>query len=559
MMKHSPVAPVLASALVAALALSACSKGASSDNTASDGRPVVTVQIVKDARTKPMSELKWTKDLETACGCSIKWLETAASSWDQQKSAALAAGDVADLTIAGFDSSDMAEFGSLFMDLTPELGNLPNVKKMFDAEPYSRIVSTNTKNQILGVGRSTVPLSANTGSHMFINKAWLDKLGLAVPTTWDELKTVLKAFKTQDPNGNGVADEIPLDFNKPGTNGFEGFNPNLFLSSEGITLSSDSSLGMYADKGTVKNYLTDERYKDFVKFMNELWSEGLIAQDAFTHDWSTYTGHAKGDGKTATVGMSWMWTPSDLFGSELGKQYITIPSLKAKDGQSTPVVWAWGGDSMAYGANQIVAKAEPANKEATLKLLDSFYTPEIGIQATYGSFGECVEKGADGTYTVLEPADKSKNAGDWQFTNSLADRAPVWINSEWKLKLPAEHTEVFPVDAVYNNDWSNIDLNSDVLYGNMPTTDEQADILSRNATGINQNAMAKFAQWVTKGGVDNEWDQYVADLEANHLAESVKVKQDIYDAYKAQMKQQGVDLNSMFKTQSVDKSAKFTK
>ena len=66
MMKHSPVAPVLASALVAALALSACSKGASSDNTASDGRPVVTVQIVKDARTKPMSDLKWTKDLETA-------------------------------------------------------------------------------------------------------------------------------------------------------------------------------------------------------------------------------------------------------------------------------------------------------------------------------------------------------------------------------------------------------------------------------------------------------------------------------------------------------------
>ena len=36
MMKHSPVAPVLASALVAALALSACSKGASSDNTASE-------------------------------------------------------------------------------------------------------------------------------------------------------------------------------------------------------------------------------------------------------------------------------------------------------------------------------------------------------------------------------------------------------------------------------------------------------------------------------------------------------------------------------------------
>ena len=45
---------------------------------------------------------------------------------------------------------------------------------------------------------------------IWINKEWLDKLGLAVPTTTDELYNVLKAFKTQDPNGNGKADEIPL-------------------------------------------------------------------------------------------------------------------------------------------------------------------------------------------------------------------------------------------------------------------------------------------------------------------------------------------------------------
>lgn len=32
---------------------------------------------------------------------------------------------------------------------------------------------------------------------MMINKTWLDKLGLQVPTTWDELENVLKAFKTR--------------------------------------------------------------------------------------------------------------------------------------------------------------------------------------------------------------------------------------------------------------------------------------------------------------------------------------------------------------------------
>ena len=51
----------------------------------------------------------------------------------------------------------------------------------------------------------------NTNGHFFINKTWLDKLGLSVPTTTEELTEVLRAFKNGDPNGNGLADEIPYE------------------------------------------------------------------------------------------------------------------------------------------------------------------------------------------------------------------------------------------------------------------------------------------------------------------------------------------------------------
>ena len=51
--------------------------------------------------------------------------------------------------------------------------------------------------------------SGNGWINSFINQPWLDKLGLEMPTTLDEFYEVLKAFKTQDPNGNGIADEIP--------------------------------------------------------------------------------------------------------------------------------------------------------------------------------------------------------------------------------------------------------------------------------------------------------------------------------------------------------------
>ncbi len=47
-----------------------------------------------------------------------------------------------------------------------------------------------------------------------INKAWLDDLGLEVPTTLDELHTALKAFKDNDMSakyyGNSPGSTIPM-------------------------------------------------------------------------------------------------------------------------------------------------------------------------------------------------------------------------------------------------------------------------------------------------------------------------------------------------------------
>lgn len=532
----------LGTVATAAVGLAACSGGGSGSTTA-DGKPIVKVQVVKDSRTAKMSELAWTKDLEEAAGCSIQWLETPSASWDQQKKASLAAGDVADITIGGFGLGDMADFGSLFMDLKPELGSLPNVQEMFDAEPYAQVVSTTTDGKILGTPSVAGSITARSSNHMFINKQWLDNLGLEVPTTWDELETALEAFKNGDPTGTG-ADVIPLDFNAPGTDGFGLFNPNVLLSSRGITVSS-GALGMYAKDGVVKNYLTDPAYKELIIFLRRLWEKGLISEEAFTHDWSAYTSTAKGDGDVAKVGVTWMWTPSDIFGSTLGPQYVTIPALQAEAGQSEKTVWTYNGDDLAYLANRAVVSANPGNKEATLAVVNAFYSADMTVQMRYGSFGTCVTRNGDNDYTVLEPADSTKNASDWQFANSLADGAPGWIRPDMVLNLPPEHTEYREVDAVYDDNYANIDLNKDVLYANMPTTPEQSRTLSKNATGINQNAMSKFAQWITQGGVEDEWDDYVASLEANNLAESISVQQEIYDSYKAQMDELGVDLNSL--------------
>ena len=51
---------------------------------------------------------------------------------------------------------------------------------------------------------------------VWINQSWLDQLGMSAPTTTEEFRTVLEAFKNNDLNGNGKPDEIPMITAKEG-------------------------------------------------------------------------------------------------------------------------------------------------------------------------------------------------------------------------------------------------------------------------------------------------------------------------------------------------------
>ncbi len=56
-----------------------------------------------------------------------------------------------------------------------------------------------------------VPTSAQAHV-LFIRKDWRTQLGLPVPTTWDEVATLARAFTQRDPDGNGKADTYGFVF-----------------------------------------------------------------------------------------------------------------------------------------------------------------------------------------------------------------------------------------------------------------------------------------------------------------------------------------------------------
>lgn len=104
-----------------------------------------------------------------------------------------------------------------------------------------------------------------------IRQDWLDKLNLEKPKTVDDWYTVLKAFATQDPNGNGQNDELPFVGNSTEQMGVYrlgalwGFNSCFYkqyacsIMDGKVTFASDCP-----------------QFEDYVTTMNKWYSEGLL-------------------------------------------------------------------------------------------------------------------------------------------------------------------------------------------------------------------------------------------------------------------------------------------
>ncbi|OMD19362.1 ABC transporter substrate-binding protein [Paenibacillus odorifer] len=100
----------------------------------------------------------------------------------------------------------------------------------------------------------------------YIRQDWLDKLGLPVPTTTDELYTTLKAFKEKDP-GNLGSKNIPMGMALAPAQ-FETLIFSFMKPISGdLTYSQRYELPLH------------EGFKDALQFLNKLYNEGMISKD----------------------------------------------------------------------------------------------------------------------------------------------------------------------------------------------------------------------------------------------------------------------------------------
>ena len=145
-------------------------------------------------------------DLMEDAGISIEW-NCMSDSLAEQVNIRIAGGELPDAFMGvGFSNYELTNYGGdgTFIDLTPYLTEeyMPNLCKILEENPDIRSAITMSDGGIYGLPAGERMGTAGIGAKedysiytipqfSMINKAWLDDLGLAVPTTLDELHAAL--------------------------------------------------------------------------------------------------------------------------------------------------------------------------------------------------------------------------------------------------------------------------------------------------------------------------------------------------------------------------------
>lgn len=357
-----------------------------------------------------------------------------------------------------------------------------------------------------------------------LRKDWVDRLGLEMPTTTDELYDILVAFQENDMNGNGMADEVvSLDLSRfqNGIAQWFGIGPELTY----INL----------ETGNVETPWQNPNIRAYLEFMKKLVDAGLV-------DTSDQGSQKQAENKISAQ-FSWTtdtWTEATVTVGEGEDHACFVPVLcSAVDGVE-PHALLQGGLMMGSDAFAVTNVCE--HPEAIGALLDFVTSDEYLTLTEYGLL--------DYTYTEDENGVRTKITGDSFEQQYMSSRSAPWISILPRREMVDRAAEVHAVlnaagdDAAYLEDLEAKEamgyalLSADYVFPHETTpnfaveTPEETEEIAEISTDLTTYSEELLTQLVLGTQSMEDWDTYMADLERLGLNEYVAIHQARYDRTK---------------------------
>lgn len=500
-------------------ALTACGSGSKTKEKAksSEGNDSFKVTTVRWSDWGTDFQKGFLTDSAKDAGVKINWDVYVNADWADKKAVLLAGGDLPDAFLGSITLTDaeLAQNQSMFIPLEDYIKkDMPNLSAALEKEPKLKALITSPDGHIYSLPKK-LPMRPTIANQLFINKKWLDNLGLQMPDTYDDFVKVLTAFKEKDANGNGdVNDEIPY-----GAGNFDPTFSYILPFNNRLGIDGTYEMSLKDDKPV---YLrTEDSYKEGITQMHEAYAKGLIDSELFTQDQSM-SDAKRMDKDVALVGVSAGWTADATFGLH-ADEYVALNPLKGPDGKryvfSDP-------DHYNYGRNEFMVTTSCKNPAALLKWADKLYTDDASIQTYYGSFGTGVEKDGD-KYKILPPQN-DESADSWAWINSLRDFGPKYVEDGFNDKVTIDDTQ---------GDGLKLKLDADIneyalpAFPNVTYSSEELSKLSSIYVDISSYATQMASKWIVEGGIEDGWADYIKQLDTMGMKDFMKIQNDAFARY----------------------------
>lgn len=399
-------------------------------------------------------------------------------------------------------------------------------QKMLEEQPQVKPLITAADGNIYSFPSVSFCPHCDPSTRYWINQEWLDTLGLDAPTTTEELRQVLQAFKTQDPNGNGEADEIPLIGARTGWQ----MAPHKFLLNSFLNYNESQGKMMYVDDGTVVPAFAQPEYRNGLAYMNSLVEDGLLDPVSFTQDANQLQQLVRSDPMVVGV---WPAGGTPHYNAEhTADAYVHLDPLEGPNGARYAEYNPWTG--INNGKGSITFECE--YPEVAVRWFDQFFEFETGVTSRFG------RKGVDWRYV---------ESGEI-FLNSAKQQTPaVMLNEVWGVTQPHNihwylRHPYYMYISIETADWDAFDriaamgdstmrlheftLPPETQMPPIALTPDEVQEYNELRTTIETYVEESRVRFIVGDlNIDNDWDAYVATLDSLGIDRYVEMIQTAYD------------------------------
>jgi putative aldouronate transport system substrate-binding protein len=458
------------------------------------------------------------KEMEKLTGIKLKFTLIPKQGYEERKNLAFASGDLPDFFYRGGITPIETELYGSQKVLIP-LEDLidkyaPNIKRVLKENPDIAKNITSSDGHIYALPSVNLQPRSKYMGYLLMEKSVFDQVGQPVPTNTDAMYAYLKSLKSTG--------RIPLS-----SNSLEMLRIP-FLAAFGL-MEKD---WVWVNGDKVEFVPTLDKYKQYVTYMNRLYSEGLIDPQILTHTQQEFI--AKG--QSGRLGIA--------NGVEGPVVFKIVPAESVKEkAVDIPPLTSPANNKAVFPSLPVISKGNFAitsknkNPAETIRWVDFFWTARGALLQQQGILlSEDYMKDPTKVYlsgsTITEDDLKKANMTRQQFNNTyftVFGGPAVVGDKEFNAKLQTDMAVTHYNDRAVKS----FDPIAKAPYPDLSFTVKEIERLQVLSNDIHSYADEMHAKLVTGNYPLSSWDEYIKSFGKMKIDEYVKIYQDAYNRWKA--------------------------